>query len=305
MSWPSDLARSINGVEREPAFCRPMKLPPFPTGSPVSGRINRTLKRQARPSQWRYRPSRAPILLTAVDGCRVLGAPSPARRPSGETVDDSDSRQRRRHGAATWATPARGPRSQAATPDTDEEASATCCTPYVSVCTSDIVGLAGCMSECQSAASILLMYLGLPNSSLHGPYWDDRSTTYRNREVDYRYRRCATMAFVFDPIKGGRGGIGPFQTPWRYGRPPARRQMVLGRAIPQHEIAQLCPYPAPLTHTLVESCWTREGTTHRRRALNMFCTMAYHKSEPKQCFQSNPACTRTVWTTSSFPTQTV
>lgn len=25
------------------------------------------------------------------------------------------------------------------------------------------------------------------------------------------------MAFVFDPIKGGRGGIGPFQTPWRYG----------------------------------------------------------------------------------------
>lgn len=134
-------------------------------------------------------------------------------------------------------------------PDTDEEASATCCTPYVCMCTSDIVGLAGCMSECQSAASILLMYLGLPNSSLHGPYWDDRSTTYRNREVDYRYRRCATMAFVFDPIKGGRGGIGPFQTPWRYGRPPARRQMVLGRAIPQHEIAQLCPYPAPLTHT--------------------------------------------------------
>ncbi|KAH8737538.1 hypothetical protein BGZ61DRAFT_438525 [Ilyonectria robusta] len=84
--------------------------------STSSRRINRTLKRQARPSQWRYRPSRAPILLAAVYGCRVLDAPSPARRPSGETVDDSDSRRRRRHGAATWGTPARGPRSQAATP---------------------------------------------------------------------------------------------------------------------------------------------------------------------------------------------
>ncbi|KAF7540790.1 hypothetical protein G7Z17_g12109 [Cylindrodendrum hubeiense] len=69
-------------------------------------------------------------------------------------------------------------------------------------------------------------------------------------------------------------------TPWV---PGARK------GSPQHEIAQLCPYPAP-PQQLAESCWTREGTTaelhivepaHRWRALNMFfCTVAYREPEP-------------------------